>query len=406
MNIDHRKLYKLPWSKTDNAGGWVEVTDRCNLNCPGCYRHTLEGDRPVDEIKMEILELKKRLNCDRIGIAGGEPLLYPHLPEVIKFISDNGMKPLLLTNGENLSIDFIRELKKAGLVKFHFHVDSGMKRPGWTGKNEKELNNLRQYFADMVYEAGKIQCGYNITVFRSSLKYLPDILEWARKNFHKVNHLSLVALRAIPLVNNLDYYVDDRKIDASSFQHCNKDPDAISISTLEILEFIKKQYPDFTPATYLSGTTAPDTFKFLVGIHIASKKILYGYMGSKSVETVQTGYHWFKGRYFDFLKNPAAGKKIFILALIDKEIRKAFAKYLITVLRHPLEIFRKIYIQSISLQQPNEVIDGKANLCDGCLNMMLYKNILIHSCQLDEYRMFGDLIHPVIKKGLGGTNGI
>ena len=138
INVDRRNLYKIPWSKTDNAGGWVEVTDRCNLNCPGCYRHTLEGDRSLDEIKNEVLELKRRLNCDRIGIAGGEPLLYPHLLEVVKFISENGMKPFLLTNGENLTIDFIRELKKAGLIKFHFHVDSGMKRPGWNGKNEKE----------------------------------------------------------------------------------------------------------------------------------------------------------------------------------------------------------------------------------------------------------------------------
>jgi hypothetical protein len=116
------------------------------------------------------------------------------------------------------------------------------------------------------------------------------------------------------------------------------------------------------------------------------------------VETVQVGYHLLKGRYFDFLKSPVAGKKIFTLALLDKETRKAFKRYLITLLGNPLEIFSKIYIQSISLQQPNEVIDGKSNLCEGCLNMMLYKNKLIHSCQLDEYRMFGDLVHPVFKE--------
>jgi len=398
IKLDRKKLYKIPWSKTDNAGGWVEVTDKCNLLCPGCYRHRLEGDRPLDEVKKEILELKRRLNCDRIGIAGGEPLLYPHLLEVVNFISKNGMKPLLLTNGENLSIDFVRELKNAGLIKFHFHVDCGMKRPGWNGKNEKELNELRQYFADMVYEVGKIQCGYNITIFRLSLEYLPDIVEWARKNIHKVNHVSLVALRAIPLADELEYFVGNRKIDASCFQHSNQDINQINISTLEILEVIKERYTDFTPGTYLSGTTVPDTFKFLVGIHVASKKNIYGYMGGRAIEILQVGYHLFKGRYFDFLKSPIAGKKIFLLALIDGDIRKALKKYLITLIKNPIEIFRRVYIQSISLQQPNEVIDNKSNLCEGCLNMMLYQEKLIHSCQLDEYRMFGDLIHPVIKK--------
>lgn len=30
---------------TDNPGGWIEVTDHCNLHCPGCYRKRTEGRR-------------------------------------------------------------------------------------------------------------------------------------------------------------------------------------------------------------------------------------------------------------------------------------------------------------------------------------------------------------------------
>jgi len=404
IELDRKKLYKIPWSKTDNAGGWVEVTDSCNFSCPGCYRHKLEGHRPLEVIKQEILDLKKKLNCDRIGIAGGEPLLYPQLLDVVQFISNNGMKPFLLTNGEFLTKEFIRELKKVGLIKFHFHVDSGMNRPGWEDKTEKEMNALRQFYADMVFDVGKIQCGFNITIFRSTLKYLPDIVEWARNNINKVNHISLVAFRAIPLGEMYDYMVNDTLVDASRFQHSNRDPNQINISTLEMFEEIKKQYQDFTPATYLSGTTAPETFKFLVTIQVASPKTIYGYMGHKAVETVQIGYHLFKGRYFDFLKSPVAGKRIFLLSLIDKDIRKALTTYLSAIMKNPFEVFRKIYIQSISLQQPNEVINGKSNLCDGCLNMMIYKNKLIHSCQLDEYRMFGDLLQPVVRNKISISN--
>lgn len=404
IELDRKKLYKIPWSKTDNAGGWVEVTDSCNFSCPGCYRHKLEGHRPLEVIKQEILDLKKKLNCDRIGIAGGEPLLYPQLLDVVQFISNNGMKPFLLTNGEFLTKEFIRELKKVGLIKFHFHVDSGMNRPGWEDKTEKEMNALRQFYADMVFDVGKIQCGFNITIFRSTLKYLPDIVEWARNNINKVNHISLVAFRAIPLGEMYDYMVNDTLVDASRFQHSNRNPNQINISTLEMFEEIKKQYQDFTPATYLSGTTAPETFKFLVAIQVASPKTIYGYMGHKAVETVQIGYHLFKGRYFDFLKSPVAGKRIFLLSLIDKDIRKALTTYLSAIMKNPFEVFRKIYIQSISLQQPNEVINGKSNLCDGCLNMMIYKNKLIHSCQLDEYRMFGDLLQPVVKNKINISN--
>lgn len=404
VELDRRKLYKIPWSKTDNAGGWIEVTDSCNFSCPGCYRHKIEGHRPLEEIKREILDLKSKLNCDRIGIAGGEPLLYPQLLDVVHFISKNGLKSLLLTNGELLTNEFARELKKAGLVKFHFHVDSGMKRTGWVNKTEIEMNELRQYYADMVYEVGKIQCGFNITIFRSTLKYLNDIVAWARNNFNKVNHISLVAFRAIPLCEMYEYMVNDKLVDVSGLQHSNSNLDEISISTLEMYEEIKKHLSDFKPATYLSGTSFPETYKFLVAIHVASYKNIYGYMGYKAVETVQIGYHYFKGRYFDFLKSPVAGKKIFILSLIDKDIRKALINYLSAFIKNPVELFRKIYIQSISLQQPNEVISGKSNLCDGCLNMMMYQNKLIHSCQLDEYRMYGGLLQPIVKNRISISN--
>jgi len=100
LGIDRKKMYKLPWTKTDNPGGWVEVTDECDLFCPGCYRHKLEGHRSLKEVKEDILACQKMTNCDRMGIAGGEPLLYPDIVEVVDFISYHEMKPMLLTNGE------------------------------------------------------------------------------------------------------------------------------------------------------------------------------------------------------------------------------------------------------------------------------------------------------------------
>jgi len=103
MTIEREKLYRFPWSKTDNPGGWVEVTDMCDLFCPGCYRHRLEGHRPLEEVKNDIIACQRMTNCDRIAISGGEPLLYPNLIEVVEFISSQRMKPMLLTNGEKLT---------------------------------------------------------------------------------------------------------------------------------------------------------------------------------------------------------------------------------------------------------------------------------------------------------------
>jgi len=403
MGIEREKLYKFPWSKPDNPGGWVEVTDECDLFCTGCYRHRLEGHRPLEKVKEDIIECQRLTNCDRMAIAGGEPLIYPHIIEVVDFISHHGMKPVLLTNGKKFTRELAFKLKKAGLAKYHFHVDSGQKRPGWIGKNEAEMNKLRQYFADIVWEVGGVQCGYNVTIFKSSLKYLPDIVKWCRMNIHKVNNISLVAFRSIPLIEEIEYRVINKIIDAQRFQHASPDVEEINISTDEMFEIVENHFREFRPCAYLSGTLAPETYKFLITINVGLKGRLYGFMGAKSIELVQNFYHLYKGRYCLFFRNPKAGKKIFLLSLFDPEIRKAFMNYLNAVLKNPFRVFDRIYVQSISLQQPNEYLNGGANLCDGCVNMMMYKGKLINSCRLDEYRMFGGLVTALMPKSKSET---
>ncbi|MGD2153573.1 MAG: radical SAM protein [Gemmatimonadales bacterium] len=397
MPVRRDELYRLPWSKVDNAGGWVEVTDACDLWCPGCYRHRLSGHRSLAEVKEEILTISRLTNCDRIAIAGGEPLLYPHIVEVVESIAQQRLKPVLLTNGVRLTLDLARDLREAGLAKYHFHVDSGMRRPDWTGKNEAELNELRQHFADLVWEVGGVQCGFNITVFRSTLQYLPDILDWCRRNIHKVQHVSLIAFRAIPLTERLGYQVRGEPVDLRSLQHTSEDTSEIDMSTDEMFAVLERHDASFRPSAYLSGTSAPETYKFLVTLQVGSAAGFYGYLGARTAECVQVAHHMFTGRYCAFLRNPKVGRKLFIMSMVDRSVRDTARRFLKSVLGNPLRLFDSLYVQSVSLQQPNEIVDGRANLCDGCLNMMMYGDRLIPSCRLDEYRLFGDAMDPVLQ---------
>ena len=75
MPLRKRDMYRLPWSLNDNPIGWLEVTDRCNIYCRGCYRQNLEGHKPLEELKEDILFFKEWRNCYNISIAGGEPIL-------------------------------------------------------------------------------------------------------------------------------------------------------------------------------------------------------------------------------------------------------------------------------------------------------------------------------------------
>jgi hypothetical protein len=392
MNIQREDLYKLPWSRTDNQGGWIEVTDDCDLFCPDCYRHRLEGHRSLEEVKDEIIAVQKLTQCDCMCIAGGEPLIYPDLVEVVKFISEHKMKSVLFTNGEKLTLDYATKLKNAGLSKIHFHIDMLQKREGWIGKTEVEMNQLRQHYADLLYKVGGIQCGYNVTVYRSNIKYISEIVAWCQANIHKVQHITFIAFRGLPIVEGFEYLVKGKKIETNAVPIGFTNLEEINISTEEMFEILKNRFPEFHPCAYINGTSAPKTNKHLVILSAGSKREIYGFLGAKTVEIVQAFYHLFKGRYCSFFKNPVVGKKLFILSIFDRSVKHTFGKFLKALAQNPLRIFEKIYVQCINFQQPNEMIKGEKNLCDCCVNPMIYQDKLINPCQLDEYRMFGGLI--------------
>ncbi len=49
-----------------------------------------------------------------------------------------GLKPIINTNGIDLTDELLLELKEAGVAGFTFHIDSGQSRRHWTGKDEVE----------------------------------------------------------------------------------------------------------------------------------------------------------------------------------------------------------------------------------------------------------------------------
>ncbi len=389
------RLYRFPWSRTDNPGGWVEVTDACDMSCAACYRHRLEGHRPLAEIQEEILLHRQERNCDRIAIAGGEPLLYPDIVSVVEFIARQGMKPMILTNGVRLTRDLAETLRKAGLVQFYFHIDSGQRREGWTGKSESDLNALRQYYADLCWDTG-VQCGYNTTIYPATLKAIPDIVAWCRRNVQKVQHLSLIAFRALPLGPGRTYLVGGRPADLSGFHATSTNADDMAITTDQMLGILQASFPDLHPAAYLNGTSAQQTRKFMVMVTLGSQRGVFGSVGGITLELDQIFHHLRYGRYSASMENPRIGKKVFFLSPIDRRIRNAFGHWLLAWLRHPHMFLESVFTQAINLQQPNEIVDGLQNLCEGCVNMMAYKGKWIHSCQLDEYRILGGPIEGVV----------
>jgi MoaA/NifB/PqqE/SkfB family radical SAM enzyme len=99
----------------------MDVTRRCNLQCPGCRYHSPEvnrpspGDQTVLDISYDLVEKLckefRTMNTHTLFLMGeGEPLLHPRIFDIISTARDNGFHVTLITNGTLLNRDRVRSL--------------------------------------------------------------------------------------------------------------------------------------------------------------------------------------------------------------------------------------------------------------------------------------------------------
>ncbi len=79
----------------------IEFSRICNFRCSYCYvpeKKECKGELTKDELKNVIIQAKE-LGARKIIILGGEPSIYPHLPEMLKFLTEHGFEIEMFTNG-------------------------------------------------------------------------------------------------------------------------------------------------------------------------------------------------------------------------------------------------------------------------------------------------------------------
>lgn len=89
---------------------FLEITGRCNLNCPGCYLEKRNREVDFSKVKKLVDELSA-LGTRGIQLLGGEPTLFRKLPELCDYIKTRGMKVEIVSNGLCISDELIDKLK-------------------------------------------------------------------------------------------------------------------------------------------------------------------------------------------------------------------------------------------------------------------------------------------------------
>lgn len=106
----------------------LEITDTCPLNCLHCSGECGLSSRNIlslNTIKKFIDELSN-VGCEILEISGGEPLVHPHLTQIVQYAERSNLETILYTSGTMLSRDVAQKLKQSGLRKIVFNLQGAL----------------------------------------------------------------------------------------------------------------------------------------------------------------------------------------------------------------------------------------------------------------------------------------
>lgn len=87
----------------------LHILEACNFRCRQCFsKFGTEKLLPVKDWEKIVDNCIAGADVAEFNIAGGEPMLYPGLVELVKYIRDKGVKVSLITNGSLMDEEWIK----------------------------------------------------------------------------------------------------------------------------------------------------------------------------------------------------------------------------------------------------------------------------------------------------------
>lgn len=109
------------------AAAVILLTYRCQCRCRHCgidfYKKEKDKELTHEEL-LKLIEDLGALACQEVHLFGGEPLIYPDLPALVRHTRKNSMKSTLDTNGLLLDEAMLLSLKEAGIDQIGVSLDS------------------------------------------------------------------------------------------------------------------------------------------------------------------------------------------------------------------------------------------------------------------------------------------
>ncbi|MDR0882394.1 MAG: radical SAM protein [Candidatus Adiutrix sp.] len=158
------------------------VTRACNLVCRHCYASATPGPAPDELSRAEALGLLDQLLSYQVPVvlfSGGEPLMHPHIFELMEKVARGGARVVLSTNGLLIDQATAARLKDLGLSYVGVSLDGlaeahdrFRRLPGAFGRTLKAMEAAR---------AAGLKVGLRFTLSRDNVADLPGIFDLIEK---------------------------------------------------------------------------------------------------------------------------------------------------------------------------------------------------------------------------------
>jgi len=171
------------------------MTRACNLACGHCYAEADPGPAPDELTRAEALRLVDHLaeyGTPVILFSGGEPLLHPHIFELLERAVRGGVRAVLSTNGLLIDRETAARLAGLGLSYVGISLD-GLERTHDELRGRPGLFGLTLKAIQAAREAG-LKVGLRLTLNSRNLAELGDLFDlMEREDLPRVCFYHLVA---------------------------------------------------------------------------------------------------------------------------------------------------------------------------------------------------------------------
>jgi len=164
----------------------IEFSRICNFRCSYCYvpdRVECRNELSREEIREVILQAKA-LGARKIIILGGEPSIYPHLVEMLRFLGGEGLEIEMFTNGTGIDRELatvLAEEKVRVVLKLNSRDETIQDKLAGKKGAFRIINTALATLRDAGYPAADLFLAISTVICRQNIQELPAMWQWLRE---------------------------------------------------------------------------------------------------------------------------------------------------------------------------------------------------------------------------------